>query len=309
MGKFNALILHLRFFYIIFKHWFLSFVKLFVSEPPPKDVSSEIILITGAASGLGKGMATRLARLGATLVLWDIDGENNTRLADELNQITNSKRIHAMKCDLSKKENIYECAQKVKDNIGDVTILINNAGVVSGKKLLNCNDTSIQRTFDVNVLAHFWTLKAFLPAMLDKNHGHIVNIASGAGLVGVSGLVDYCSSKFAAVGLHEALTHELRALGKSGVRTTVVCPSFTATGMFEGAGSNEMTPLCDPEYVCDQIVEGFRKNKYVLLIPKSMTISLVLNTFSSTESQLEAQEMLGLHQSMDTFVGRHQKSA
>lgn len=89
--------------------------------------------------------------------------------------------------------------------------------------------------------------------MLEHNHGHIVTIASGAGLGGVSGLVDYCSSKFAAVGLHEALTyesfilfindtstkyvlfrHELYSLKKTGVKTTVVCPSFINTGMFAG---------------------------------------------------------------------------
>ena len=104
-------------------------------------------------------------------------------------------------------------------------MVINNAGVVSGKPLLHCSDQSIQRTFDVNVLAHFWVkfierrsivlfffvlfskiIKAFLPAMIEKNSGHIVNIASAAGLVGAAGLVDYCSSKFAAVGLHESLT-------------------------------------------------------------------------------------------------------
>ena len=90
--------------------------------------------------------------------------------------------------------------------VGDVTMVINNAGVVSGRPLIQCSDESIQRTFDVNVLAHFWIIKAFLPAMIEKNSGHIVNIASAAGLVGAAGLVDYCSSKFAAVGLHESLT-------------------------------------------------------------------------------------------------------
>lgn len=309
MGRLNVMILHMRFFYVLFKHWFFGFINLFRAGPPLKDISSETILITGAASGLGKGVATRLARLGATLVLWDIDEENNARLAEELNQMTNSKRIFAMKCDLSKKENIYACAEKIKENIGNVTVLFNNAGVVSGKHLLNCSDASIQRTFDVNVLAHFWTLKAFLPSMLEKNHGHIVNIASGAGLAGVAGLVDYCSSKYAAVGLHESLTQELSAIKKTGVKTTVVCPSFINTGMFEGAGTCELTPLCDQEEVCDRIVEGFRKNQHMLLIPKTLSISLFLNAISSTEAHIEGQAMLGLHHSMDTFVGRHQKSA
>jgi len=84
-------------FFILFKYWFRAF----------KD------LITGAASGIGKGVAQRLAQLGCTLVLWDVDEVNNARVAEELNNATESKRIHAMKCDLTNRENIYECAKKV----------------------------------------------------------------------------------------------------------------------------------------------------------------------------------------------------
>ena len=78
-------------------------------------------------------------------------------------------------------------------------------------------------------------MKAFLPDMINRNHGHIVNIASSAGLFGVTGLVDYCTSKFAAVGFDESLRFELEHLGKDGIHTTVVCPYFINTGMFEGS--------------------------------------------------------------------------
>jgi all-trans-retinol dehydrogenase (NAD+) len=79
------------------------------------------------------------------------------------------------------------------------------------------------------------TVKSFLPAMLSRNHGHIVTIASAAGLFGTNGLVDYCASKFAAVGFDETLRAELWAQRKTGVHTTVVCPFYINTGMFEGA--------------------------------------------------------------------------
>lgn len=71
--------------------------------------------------------------------------------------------------------------------------------------------------------------------MMKRNHGHIVNIASSAGLVGVTGLADYCASKFAAVGFDESLRFEMESLGKDGIHTTVVCPFFINTGMFDGA--------------------------------------------------------------------------
>jgi NADP-dependent 3-hydroxy acid dehydrogenase YdfG len=113
MGIRRAIQQQLIVFFILFKYWFLAIKNLITGGPPLKNLSSEIILITGAASGLGKGIAQRLAPLGCTLVLWDVDEANNARVAEELNNATKSKRIHAMKCDLTNRENIYECAKKV----------------------------------------------------------------------------------------------------------------------------------------------------------------------------------------------------
>ena len=81
------------------------------------------------------------------------------------------------------------------------------------------------------------TVKSFLPSMLARNHGHIVTIASAAGLFGVNGLVDYCASKYAAVGFDESLRAELWVQKKTGVHTTVVCPFYINTGMFDGVSS------------------------------------------------------------------------
>jgi uncharacterized UPF0146 family protein len=113
MGLVRAIYLHILIIYVLFKHWFRNLIELFTGGRPLKDLHSEIVLITGAASGLGKGVAQRLAQLGCTLILWDVDEKNNAQVAEELNNITNSKRIHAMKCDLTNRENIYQCAKKV----------------------------------------------------------------------------------------------------------------------------------------------------------------------------------------------------
>jgi hypothetical protein len=113
MAVIPVIIQYIKLFYVLFKHWFRDLFESFTSGPPLKDLSSEIILITGTANGLGKGIAERLALLGCTLVLWDVDEVNNARVAEELNNATKSKRIHAMKCDLTNRERIYECARKV----------------------------------------------------------------------------------------------------------------------------------------------------------------------------------------------------
>src|SRR5207302_942286 len=112
MAVLQVIIQYIKLFYILFKHWFLDLFGLFI-DTPLKDLSSETVLITGAASGLGNGVAQRLARHGCTLVLWDVDETNNARVAEELNNASKSRRIHAMKCDLTSRENIYECARKV----------------------------------------------------------------------------------------------------------------------------------------------------------------------------------------------------
>ena len=96
----------------------------------------------------------------------------------------------------------------------------------------------IVRTFNVNVLAHFWTIKTFLPDMINAKKGHIVTIASLAGHAGTNKLVDYCASKSANIGMDEALKVELSVQGLSNmIKTTVVCPYYISTGMFEGVQS------------------------------------------------------------------------
>lgn len=101
-----------------------------------------------------------------------------------------------------------------------------------GKDLLDLQDEEILSTMNVNAISHFWTIKAFLPEMIEHNRGHIVTIASLAGTVGVNKLTDYCASKYAAVGLDAALRLELATNGYSKIKTTVVCPWFIDTGMF-----------------------------------------------------------------------------
>ncbi|KAJ8322052.1 hypothetical protein KUTeg_000523 [Tegillarca granosa] len=220
-------------FYLIY-YWIEAIILAFVpASIRGKDVAGETVLITGAGSGIGRLMAVRFAQLGCRLVLWDINQSGNEETAQQVKAAGASVRTYTV--DLSNREDIYKCAEKVKQDVSQVDILINNAGIVTGKKFLDSPDNLIQKTMEVNTMAHFWTCKAFLPGMMERNHGHIVNIASSAGLLGVNGLCDYCASKFAAVGFDESLRFELEMQGKDGVHTTVVCPFYISTGMFEGA--------------------------------------------------------------------------
>jgi len=115
--------------------------------------------------------------------------------------------------------------------------------------LLENSEIKIKTTIDVNTTSHAWTVKKILPSMIKRNSGHIVTIASVAGFFGVSGLADYCASKFGAVGFNESLRMELRTLN-SQVKTTCICPFYIDTGMFHGVKSrfSFLLPILSEKY-------------------------------------------------------------
>uniref|UniRef100_A0A3B5QXM3 Short-chain dehydrogenase/reductase 3 n=1 Tax=Xiphophorus maculatus TaxID=8083 RepID=A0A3B5QXM3_XIPMA len=199
-------------------------------HPRLKSIDGELCLITGAGGVLGRLFVLEFAKEGAHLVLWDCDTAANERTAQLARELGVEVRTYTV--DLSKRQSIYDAAERVRAEVGDVSILVNNAGVVAGRRLLECPDELLERTLLVNCHALFWMTKAFLPQMKARNHGHIVTIASALGLFTTA--CDYCASKFGAVGFHESLAHELRAENHDGIKTTLVCPYIVDTGMFSG---------------------------------------------------------------------------
>lgn len=148
-------------------------------------------------------------------------------------------------------------ADEIRARVGNPTILINNAGVARGKSILNSTERDIRFTFDVNALAPFWTVKEFLPDMVKKNHGMVVNVSSYAAWITSPEMADYAGSKAAVMALHEALSTELKVRYKAPrVRTVIVYPGFTKTALFTGYNATQpfMLPPLEPETVAEAIV-------------------------------------------------------
>ncbi|XP_014728570.1 PREDICTED: epidermal retinol dehydrogenase 2-like isoform X1 [Sturnus vulgaris] len=295
-------------FIVFFVYYLLESLVFLVVPVRKKNVSGEIVLITGAGSGIGRLLAIKFASLGATVVLWDINQEAlncTVKVARE----NGAGRVHSYVCDCSKRQDIYRVADQVKKEVGDVSILINNAGVVIGKRFLDSPDSLVDKTMEVNTMAHFWTYKAFIPAMIAANHGHLVSIASCAGLCGGSQLSDYCASKFAAVGFAESIDMELRALRKTGVKTTIVCPFAINTGMFDGVKSKwpNLLPVLDPEYVADRIISAVRQNQEMLLIPRILYVLHFFKSFLPVKASVLLLDYFGGLDIMNTFKGRQKK--
>ncbi|XP_027709189.1 estradiol 17-beta-dehydrogenase 11 [Vombatus ursinus] len=279
-----------------------SFVKLFIPKKR-KAVSGEIVLITGAGHGIGRLTACEFAKLKSKLVLWDINKHGLEETAAECKKL--GARVHTYVVDCSNREDIYNHAKKVKTEVGDVSILVNNAGVVYSADLFATQDPQIEKTFEVNVLAHFWTTKAFLPAMMKKNHGHIVTVASAAGYTVVPFLLAYCSSKFAAVGFHRALTAEMAALEKNGIKTSCLCPNFINTGFIKNP-SIRFLPTLEPEEVVDKLMKGILTEQKMIFVPSSLSFVSVLERLLPERFQNAMRRIMNVK--FDAVIGLKNKA-
>ncbi|BCS21148.1 uncharacterized protein APUU_21580S [Aspergillus puulaauensis] len=212
------------------------------------DWKEELVVVTGGSGGIGAGVARRLAALGSRVVVLDII---------PLTFKPDNKRILYHKCDLSDEKEIAAVCEKIRAEIGDPTVLVNNAGLSRGRTVVEStyNDNSI--TLKTNLLAPFLLSKEFLPAMIQRNHGHIFNVASMSAYIPPPGLADYAASKAGLIAFHECLMQEFRAQNAPKVRASLAVLSFTKTPLFKGETNQPrfFMPLLHVDTVVDAVVD------------------------------------------------------
>lgn len=264
------------------------------------------VLVTGGAQGMGLLIAQGAAARGAHVAIWDV---NSAALADAAARIggarpRGSQLVVSEAVDVGDPGAVAGAAERLAASFGKVDVLVNNAGVVSGKPLVELAPEEIQRTLRVNTAALFWTTQAVLPAMIEAGSGHVVTMASAGGLVGVSRLSDYCASKFGAVGFHESLRAELRRTAP-GVGTSLICPFFVGTGMFAGVRTRFpfLLPILEPERVAAAVIRAVEKDRAVVVLPWFVH-SLKLLRLLPARWLDPIASFFGIHVAMDTFSGR-----
>jgi len=269
-----------------------------------KSVKGETVLITGGGSGIGRLLALKFAKEGCRIAIWDVNEKGAQEVAQECER-AGAKKAIAHKIDLSQRDQVRLFATKVTEELGAVDILVNNAGIVTGKSLLECSEEQMIKTVEVNLLALFWTTRAFLPKMIERNHGHVVNISSMAGLVGVNGLADYCASKAGVFQFTESLRFELQRTKASGVSTTVVCPFYINTGMFDGARTRFwfLLPILESEYAVKKIFDAILISQEVLIMPKFAAGITLARAVFPTKAFDWLMNFLGVNHTMDHFKG------
>ncbi|KAG6964222.1 hypothetical protein JG688_00007802 [Phytophthora aleatoria] len=244
-------------------------------------LDDKVVVVTGAASGIGRRLAQKVFKeaKNVTLALLDIDTEALEALQTELLQSQDaggSKRVLIYECNVADYRTVDATMARVVDDVAPkhIGVLVNNAGVVMGKSLEDLTPEQIQKTFAVNTLAHFWTVKAALPSMKKASEALLVTLSSVMGMTSSAGLSDYCASKAAVNAFHEALRLELWRDNVKSIRTLLVCPAAVDTGMFAGVlGANDWAlkisrfciPMLSESQVADTIYRSMRSGDELLV--------------------------------------------
>ena len=266
-------------------------------------VRGAVVLVTGAASGIGALVAVQAAHRGArAVVLWDLDLPAAQDVATRV-QAAGATYL-AQRVDLRDAQEVEAAGRVVLERLGRVDVLVNSAGVVTGRRFEDLSEEDVARTFDVNVLALYRVVRCFLPGMRTRDRGCVVTIASAAGLVGVARQTDYSASKFAAVGFMESLRSELRRSG-SHVRTLVVAPYYVSTGMFAGVRTRVplLLPVLEPERVASQVLDSVERGDARRILPWFANAVLLVKALPVPVADA-ITDLFGISTTMDTFTGR-----
>ncbi|HOQ42565.1 MAG TPA: SDR family oxidoreductase [Smithellaceae bacterium] len=220
------------------------------------EVTGKVIVVTGAASGIGRGLCLRFFREGAkAIVAADVNEAGAKTVADEI-------RGEAVLCDVSREEDIIRLVKFAQDRYGRIDIFCSNAGILAlgGYEVDN---KTWQRIWEINVLSHVFAARAVLPGMIRQGGGAFMVTASAAGLLSQIGSLPYSVTKHAAVGLAEnlAITY-----GDQGISVFALCPQAVDTEMTrQGGGVAAVDGMMKPEQLADAVIEAFRVDEFLIL--------------------------------------------
>lgn len=220
------------------------------------ELKGRVVVVTGAASGIGRALAQRFHQEGAKVLCADINGPGATQVAEHI-------KGESCAVDVSNEQSIIELINYAKTILGPIDLFCSNAGIgISGGPEASNDDW--QRIWDINLMAHVWAARHLLPDMLNRGHGYLMNTASAAGLLSQIGSAPYAVTKHAAVAFAEwiAITY-----GTQGIKVSVLCPQAVRTAMIADAldGVASIDGLIEPESVAEACVRAIESEKFLIL--------------------------------------------
>jgi len=258
-----------------------------------KDLLGEVAVVTGAGHGMGREMAKQLVKLGVRVACWDINKEGAEETVMEMEKAGGQGMVVVV--DVSDREAVRNAAMVTRSQMGEVTLLFNNAGIMPCKPVLNYSEKEIEKIFAVNVYSQYWTVMEFLPRMISINKGHIVAMSSMAGVTGTPNLVPYCSSKFAVKGFMDALYLEMRATRPdSNIAMTTIHPFVVDTGLAQKPRSRfqKLIPFTAPKDAATMIISAMRRNEEYAFIPSFLCMLTAVNKLIPRAGQLALIDFL-----------------
>lgn len=265
-------------------------------------IKGNSVLITGGASGIGRIMGRMALEKGARmLIIWDI---NEAGIASTVKEYKKLGKVIGYKVDVSDSEQVKEMAQTTMAECGNVDIVINCAGIVTSNATFDKQTTrEIERTMSINAVAPMVIAQQFLPGMIERNHGHICNIASAAGMIANPKMSVYVASKWAVIGWSDSVRIELKQM-KSKARFTTIAPYFINTGMFDGVKSR-IFPILKPEPTAKKILKAIERNRNFKGLPFGYHfIRFCQAVLPTSIFDYIFGEVVGIFHAMDNFTGR-----
>jgi NAD(P)-dependent dehydrogenase (short-subunit alcohol dehydrogenase family) len=284
--------------------------------PREVDLSEEVIVITGGASGLGLLIAEVYGMRGATVAVLDVEEMENGE----------ARGVTYYKCDVTDKDQLARVAAEIERDVrvppfpppahryanlifhqlGTPTVLINNAAIVIGKPLLSLSFPEIDKSLSTNLVSHFYTLKTFLPAIARSEvGGTIVTVSSVIGTVGAAHLTDYAAAKAGISALHRSLAAELRESHPQ-IRTVLVTPGQLSTPLFYGVQTPNrfLAPVVEPVDVAKEVIAAIDNGRNASLAMPLYARWINWYTVLPAGLQAIARRMAGVDTAMKNFVGR-----
>ena len=272
-----------------------------------KSVAGKNVLVTGAAMGMGRLFAERaVAEHARSVVLWDVNEEALNQTLTSMT--TGTSAVSGYVLDLGDQEQVEVTAKAVLAELGEIHVVINNAGIVRGNKYFwetdPIRDTKL--TVDVNTLAPMYVAREFMPAMIaSPQECRLVNLASAAGLTPNPRMAAYAASKWAVIGWSDSVRLELKQAGIDHVKVTTVCPYYINTGMFEGAKSAPLLPILEPGDVVEETWQTMLSGGSFVIMPKTVVLSEVLKGLVPIGVRdFIADNIIGVYHTMEDFTGR-----
>ncbi|OQW91159.1 MAG: hypothetical protein BWK79_17635 [Beggiatoa sp. IS2] len=271
-----------------------------------KTVAGKTILITGGAMGIGKMLARKSIEEHGRVILWDINEKSLRDTAEELR--ADGGEVYAYLVDVSDLNSIETTARRVLKEIGTIDILFNNAGIVIGNEFVKHTAEQIEKTIRINTLGVMHIARLFLPGMIAKGEGRLINIASAAGYVGNPSMSVYAGSKWAVLGWSDSVRLEMKKMGYRNVHVTTVTPSYIDTGMFAGVKAPFLTPILKPEAIAHAIWRGMLRGNAFVRAPLIVNLLPILRKILPTWLfDFVVGDIFGVYRSMDTFKGHSLK--